>query len=57
MVLSGWQKLCSRQRWKKVAPVSRVVQAHDPLPPSPRPAALIDIPDVRFSVVPQPLFW
>ena len=26
-----------------------------PYPPSPRPAALIDIPDVRFSVVPQPI--
>ena len=32
-VLRRWQKLWRRRRWKKLAPVSRVVQGHTPPPP------------------------
>ena len=36
-VLSRWQKLWRRWRWKKLAPVSRAVQGLTPPPPPPTP--------------------
>ena len=34
-VLSWWQKLWRSWRWKKLTPVSRAVQGHNPPPPPP----------------------